>query len=813
MAYRLIGKDFQPGDAVAKVTGRAKYAEDYKVDGMVYAKLLTSPIPHARIRRIDTSEAEKMQGVVGILRAADVQDFPPPQVPILAKDEVFYVGEPILAVAATDERIAAEAIEKIRIDFEPLPHTVDPLESLFPGGPNARSNGNVAAAQINMQTIKWDAADFAAAGENKLPQGKPAETWMYKKGVETGKATDLDLDAAFKASKLVLEESFVTQGYSHHSMETRTGLAYWQNGKCFLHGSNQSHTSAVPNIARIIGIDPNNLVFVAEYCGGGFGGKIPGYSIMAVPAVLSKKINRPVMMRVTRFEEWAFGVSRPSFQGRLKVGFREDGRVLAADLYIVQEIGPHGSAGDFRAAGNAMSMLYQPEVMRFRSVPGLTNTPITGPQRGPGENQLVCATEPMFDKAAKQLGVDRIALRRMNAPQSDSKIGADQGPLTSAFIKEALDRAAKDFNWEEKKKLSGTRVGNRVIGIGIGQGYHSAGSNGFDGLLRITPDGKLHVHQGVGNLGTWSVNSVSRVAPEFLNYAWDNVVIERGDTRRGLPFNSNQAGSLTASTQSRTNYVAAMDMKGKLLDIAAQMLGGKADEYDLAETGEKVVKKGDASKSITYAQAAQKAIELGGKYSGKTFPDDLNPVTKDAMQYVSGTGLVAVAKDTLPRVGITPGLTVTMARVEIDTETGKIYVKEMLAVGDSGTILHPQAYGQQMRGGNVMGLGMALLERHSYDAKLGLPASTSIERSRLPTFLDVPVENNWVAVDLPDPSNPVGVKGVAEPALGSAAAALTSAVSDALGGVLFNRTPITFDMILNALAGRPQSVKPMQLNV
>ena len=172
-----------------------------------------------------------------------------------------------------------------------------------------------------------------------------------------------------------------------------------------------------------------------------------------------------------------------------------------------------------------------------------------------------------------------------------------------------------------------------------------------------------------------------------------------------------------------------------------------------------------------------------------------------------------VAKDTLPRVGITPGLTVTLARVEIDTETGKIYVKEMLAVGDSGTILHPQAYGQQMRGGNVMGLGMALLERHSYDPKLGLPASTSIERSRLPTYLDVPVENNWVAVDLPDPSNPVGVKGVAEPALGSAAAALTSAVSDALGGVLFNRTPITFDMILNALAGRPQSVKPMQLNV
>src|SRR5262249_7651241 len=154
-----------------------------------HAKLLTSPIPHARIRRIDTSEAEKMPGVVGVLRGTDVPDFPPPQVPILAKDEVFYVGEPILAIAAVDELTAAEAIEKVKIDFEPLPHTVDPLESLFPGGPNARSNGNVAAAQINLQTIKWEAADFAAAGESKLPMGKPAEEWKYG-----------DIDAGFKAS-------------------------------------------------------------------------------------------------------------------------------------------------------------------------------------------------------------------------------------------------------------------------------------------------------------------------------------------------------------------------------------------------------------------------------------------------------------------------------------------------------------------------------------------------------------------------------------------------------------------------------------
>ncbi len=432
MAYNLIGKDFVPVDVTAKVTGRAKYAEDFRADGMVFCKSLTSPIPHAKIRRIDTSAALKIKGVLGILTADDVPQFPPPQPPILAKDEVFYVGEPILAVAAESEEIAAEAIEAIKIDFEQLPHVTDPLESLFPGGPDARSNGNVAGAQINLQTVKWDAGDFAAAGDNKLPLGKPAEQWSYG-----------DLDAGFKAAKLVLEESFVSGGLAHHPMETRSAMAYWQGGKCVLHGSNQSHTGAVPNIARLIGIKPEDLVLVAEFCGGGFGGKIPGYPNMAIAALLSKKINRPVMHRISRIEEYGIGSARPSFQGRVKLGFAADGKILAADLYIVQENGPHIGGGDFRAAGNALSIVYQPAAMRWRAVPVLTNTPPVGPQRGPGENQFVAVFEPMIDKAARELGIDRLAIRRLNASESSSKMGADQGPVTSAFQKEALDKGAE----------------------------------------------------------------------------------------------------------------------------------------------------------------------------------------------------------------------------------------------------------------------------------------------------------------------------------------------------------------------------------
>jgi CO/xanthine dehydrogenase Mo-binding subunit len=416
----------------------------------------------------------------------------------------------------------------------------------------------------------------------------------------------------------------------------------------------------------------------------------------------------------------------------------------------------------------------------------------------------------MIDKAARELGIDRLAIRRINAPESASKMGADQGPVTSAFQKDALDKAAQMFNWEEKKKKSGQRVGSKVTGVGIGQGYHSAGSNGFDGMVRITPDGKLHVHTGVGNLGTYSHSATARVAAEMLNYAWDNVIIERGDSRRGLPWNSNQAGSLTASTQSRTMYVAALDAKQKLVELAAQMLGGAPGDYDLGS--EKVVSKADPSKSITYAQAAQKAVELGGKFSGKEAPKDINPVTAHGLGMIAGSGLIGVAKDNLPRVGVTPGLTTTFVELQLDVETGKIDVLDVLCVADCGTVLHPQGLAHQIRGGQVMGIGLAMFERHVYDPKLGLPANTLLYQSKPPTYLDVPAEIVWGAVDKADPQNPIGVKGVGEPVQGSGAAAITSAIADALGGHLFNRTPVSLDMILNHLSKRPQAHKPLQIN-
>lgn len=802
MDYKLVGKDFTPPDVVAKVTGRAKYAEDFRAEGMLFLKLFLSPMPHGRVTKIDASAALKMKGVVAVLTADDLPQISPPDHTILTNEPVYF-GQPILALAATDETAAADAVERIKVDLQPLPFVMDPLESLYPGGPDAQARGNVASNSVKLQTVKWTVQDFAKAGESQLPLGRPAEEWSYG-----------DLEAGFSEAKVVLDESFVTASYSHMSQEPRSAMAYWQNNKCYVYASCQSGTNAIPGLARYIGIDPSQLVLIAEKCGGGFGSKGSAYPVMALPAHMSKKTGRPVMWRTSRAEEYYVGSGRAGYQGRIKVGFRADGRITSLDMYIVQDSGASTGYSDYISAGTCVSVLYQPLAMRWRGIPVLTNTPSKGPQRGPGENQMVTAIEPIIDKAAKQLGLDRVAIRRINAPDNTGKIWDVRqkrlGPLTSAFQREALDKGAVLFDWEAKKKASGQRKGSKVIGVGVGQSYHGGGSSGFDGLVRITPDGKLHIHTGVGNLGTYSYAGTARVAAEVLNYQWDNCVIEYGDTRRHLPWNLGQYGSLTTYTESRTNFVAATDAKTKLLEIAVMNMGGIPEDYILAN--ESVVNKSDPSKSLTYAKASQLAIGLGGKYSGKEMPGDINPITIRAVTALAGSGLIGVSKDNLKRTATVPSLVSVFIQIELDLETGKFKILDLAAVADCGTVLHPQSFHHQMNGGAVWGLGMAALERWVYDPNVGRPANRGFHEQKPPSWLDVSLDMKVGAVNLPDPQNPVGVRGMGEPIMGGTAAAILCAISDALGGHYFYRQPVLPDMILNAVAGKVPPHKRLQVN-
>ena len=798
--YKLVGKDFTPPDVIGKVTGKAKYAEDFRVDGMVYARMYTSPMAHGKVTNIDTSAAEAMEGVIGILTADDVPEVEAPNAAILTNSPA-YIGDPILAVAAVDEKTAEDAMAAIKIDIEPLPFVTDPLDSLIAGGPDAREEGNVYARSregSGFRSIKWTKEQIDEFRAGKEPTGEFVAEWNYG-----------DLDKGFADAKVVIEESFVTTGYAHMSMEPRTSMAYWQNGTCYVHGSAQSHTFWVPGLARMLGIETKDLVLISENTGGGFGSKIGAYPIAALPGYFSKKIGRPVQLRVTGEQEYYMGSARVGFQGWIRMGFGEDGKATATDVFIIEDIGSNATGGDASSAGGAISMVYDPDAMRFRGLPVLTNTTPRGAQRGPGQNQIAAVMAPIMDKAAKALDLDPLDVRKINATNNETTVNADQHGVTSAYLEKALDMGAEMFDWENRRQQP-KKNGSKVRGLGIGQGYHSAGAKGFDGLIRITTDGKLHIHTGVGNLGTYSYASTSRAAAEVLKYDWENCEIHNGNSEKHLPWNSYQAGSVSTFTHTRTNYVAAMDALRKMKLIAADTMGGEPDDYDI--DGQRVFLVDNPAQGMSYGAIAARAIQLGGEYSGQTYPEDIHEITQRSVQGLAGSGLVGVAKDNLPQEGTIPGLACAFVEIELDLETGKYDILDYVGIAECGTVLFPAGLAQQMKGGAVWGMGMVATERHVYDPHNGLPANVGYHQCGIPSYLDVPSVTRTDAVDIADPQNPFGARGIGEPAMGCSVAALTSAISDALDGHIFGRTPVSPDMIVNHVTGRDQSFLPLQTN-
>jgi CO/xanthine dehydrogenase Mo-binding subunit len=899
--HKLIGQNYTTPDIVAKVTGKAKYAEDYKVDGMLWTKLMLSPMPHARITRLDLSAALAMPGVKAIITA---DDLPEAQAGgtlgegvqastqgerILTKEPV-YEGEPILAVAAVDELTAAEAIEKIIVEYEPLPFVVDPLVSLRPDGASARTQGNTwfapqaqaaagagraagaaagaagtapgavappagaaaaaavtpqagaaagasnapqagtqgagpaagaaaapaaaagaagaaagrqgraggppaggppAGARPEIQEWKWTQADFdEAAKSGHMPTGKPAPGSEWTWG---------NIEEGFKQADLVLEETFVSQSTGHQPLETRSAMAYWQNGKLFLHGSTQSTVQTVGSIARWVGIPGNQVVLISEYTGGGFGSKIPGAISMAIPALLSRKANAPVMMRISREEEHYIGRARAGVHSRVKVGFRKDGKITAIDLYTVGDNGPYEAQGDYRSAGNTVSLCYQPMNMRWRGITVLTNTPPRTSQRAPGGMQGNGLMEGVLAKAARKLGIDEVEIHRINAPAGKAPFGppaarGKQAYVTSCFIKEGLDKGAELFNWEEKKARSGKRTGNKVRGSGVAISAFSGGSTGFDGLFIIKPDGRVQFQSGIGNHGTHSVIDVHRVAAEMIGVAWDQCDVVWGNTGKNLPWTSISAGSQTTHAMTRAAHAAATDAIKKLQEIAAKTRGGNPDAYKVADG-----KVSGPGGSMTLAQAAQKAIELGGKYDGHELPTDINNFTKTSATALAGQGLLAVGKDNYPRDGQTQSYAIAFAEVEVDVETGKYAILDFTLIGDVGTVINPRSLQGQAFGGAMLGIGHAISQKWVYDQHYGVPLAKRFHYNRPPTILDRPLEMKFAALNLPDPETPVGARGIGEPPVGAGYGAVMNALAAAVGDEVFRRTPVTPDVILNAL--------------
>jgi len=800
MAEKLIGQDIAPDDLHAKITGRAKYAEDFRADGMVFAKLLASPMPHCRVLRIDASAALAMDGVVGILTADDV-----PQSEFgeqCLTNHPLYEGESVLAIAAVDETTAADAIERVVVDFEPLPFVLNPLDGVRPGSPNARPEGNTQIGR-DWATVKWTEEDFANAPEGSMPmpEGEDKRDTEWSVG---------DIEAGFAAADLILDETIVHQSVTHHPMEPRSAMAYWQNGRLFLHTSTQSLVRTRQAVAGQLDMDIEDVVLIGEYCGGGFGSKITGSLIQLVPALFSRKINRPVMLRIHRAEESYLGRARPGIQARIRIGFRADGRVTALDLFALGDAGPY-ARGDQNSAANMASLAYTPLNMRYRGLGVRTNTPPKAAQRGPGGAQIIGMLEPLMDKAARELGVDRLALRRLNAPEADVEYGPRGSTLTSVFVREAIDMGRELFGWEERIARSGQLNGTKRTGIGVGVSPYTAGSRGFDGLLVIRPDGMVQIQQGLGNLGTNSNFDTARAAADVLGVEWDDVEVVFGDTSRHLPWSAVQAGSQSTHAHTRANHAAGLDAKQKLQEIAARDLGGRPEDYETSDG--RVYRRSNPSQGMTLGRAATRAIELGGRYSGEEFDEDLNDMTKASVRALAGQGLVAAARDTFGGEGGLQSWVVGFAEVELDVETGKVDVVHFTAVTDCGVVVHPRGLGGQIFGGSFQGMGMAMSQKWVFDPVWGVSFAKRLYTARPPGMLDVPIDVQWAAVGIPDPQTPVGAKGIGEPCVGAGSAALTSAISDALEGKCLCRTPLSPDILLAEIEGREPAYGPLDLHV
>ncbi len=814
---KWIGKNYQTPDLMAKVLGQAKYAEDFRAEGMLFCKLLLSPVPHGRVRGFDLTKALAMPGVKAIITADDV----PPIADSLTDNgtvikaskwgeraltnEPVYHGEPILAVAAVDEWTAAMAIEAITVDIEPLPFVVDPLDSLRPGGPNPRTDGNVWARPETPKAVpgqppprppdpivtqmKWSDEDFKTFQDGKLPLAKAPETWEYG-----------DLEAGFKKADLILDETFQTADVSHICLEPRTAMAYWQNGKVYVHSGTQSTAQTLPAIGRWLHMDVKDVVFISEYTGGGFGSKITGGVTMIIPALLSKKANAPVMMRLTREEETLVGRARPAIIGRCKIGFTKDGRITAVDYYSLCNGGSYDAQNDGGSSARIISLLYTAPAMRWRGVSAITNTPPRAAMSAPGGLQGIAIFDPFLSKAARKLGLDQVAIRNINAPEGKALIGpAVNGKrpyVTSCFLKDALAKGAEQFQWSKRVSLP-KRSATKARGIGVAISTYNAGSVGFDGLIVITPEGKFNIHCGIGNLGTENFSDVNRVVAETLDMDWNDINIIWGNTSKHLPYSCVSGGSQTTNAMTRAALAVAQECKKQLQEVAAKTHGGSPESHK--------VSRGRVG-GMTYAEAAQAAIKLGGKYDGHEVDPGLNRVTKTSAAAVAGTGLVAAAKDNFAHDGAYMSYAAQFAEVEVDLETGKYHVTDFLTYADVGTVMHPRALGGQVLGRTTLGIAHAISQKWVFDPNYGIMVAKRMYQNRPPTILDVPVDMQWSALDTPDPESPIGARGIGEPPVGGGAAAILSALADAVGDDVFQRAPVNSDTILLSLENK----KPMQ---
>jgi 4-hydroxybenzoyl-CoA reductase alpha subunit len=755
--FSVIGRPLPRVDGPAKAAGQTKYADDLILPRMLYGRLLRGLHPHARIVRIDPSRARALPGVHAVLTGADL----PVRYGILpisqdehalALDRVRFVGDPVAAVAAADEEIAERALEHIEVTYEPLPAIMTIEEALTPDDVRIHDYGDGPANVHKMVALEFG-----------------------------------DVEGGFREAAHVREDVLYYEGSTHLPMEQHAAVAsYEADGKLTVWSSTQTPHYLHRALAKVLEYPAGRIRVIATPVGGGFGGKSDPFAHEIVSAKLSMLTGRPVKITCTREEVFYLHRGRHPTLMRIRTGFTRDGRITAMHFQSFLDGGAYGSYGVATTyyTGALQTTTYRIPAYRFEGLRVFTNKPPCGPKRGHGTPQPRFALECHLDKAAADLGLDPVELRRRNLVEPHS-MTVNHLRITSCGLRECIDKVitASEFHQRRGRLPAGRGLGFAVSAYLCGAGLPIYWNDMPQSEVQIKIDrsGGVTVYSMAIDIGQGSDSVLASTVAEVLGLDPADIALVTADTDL-TPIDLGAYSSRVTFMAGNAALEAAEKMRGLIFEAAAETLevpvellvarGRRIFNRENAEMGiewGEAVRVAEAKRGLLLTAGSYRAPKLAGPYKG------------------SG-------------VGPSPAYsyTASVAEVTCDAETGWVTVDRVWIAHDIGRALNPLLVEGQIEGSVYMALGEVLMEEQVF--RRGVHKFPSMLEYKSPTTLEMPEIRSFL-VETVDPEGPFGAKEVGQGPLLPVIPAVVNAVADALG-VRIDAIPLTPDKVLAALADR-----------
>jgi xanthine dehydrogenase molybdenum-binding subunit len=748
MSLKTVGKSVQRLDAVAKVTGRARFSEDYFERDMLVGKVLRSPYAHARIKRIDTSKARALPGVEAVLTAADLPKvkFATAGHPwaleanhrdvadrLILADKARFVGDAVAAVVAVDGLTADRALHLIEVEYEPLPFVLSAEDALKEGAPviHEERPGNLVSSF----------------------------------GTQYG-----DLDGALAQADLVFEKTYETSVVQHCHMECQTAYAYQDShGRIVVNSSTQIPHIVRRVVAQALGLPWGRVQVIKPYIGGGFGAK-QDVVVEPLAAAMSLAVHgRPVRLTFSREEVFIDSRTRHSMKINLRIAVTRDGQLLGLGIRLLSNTGAYASHGHSIAmsAGAKLRPLYWFPNFKFEPRTVYTNLPVAGAMRGYGVPQMCFALESAMDDLAARLELDPVEFRRRNLIREGFQDPLTKNVVRTFGIPECIAKGLELIEWDRRKRENRVQSGPIRRGVGMAlfsyaSGTHPVGLELAGARLVMAQDGSVTLQVGATEIGQGSDTALAQMVAETLGTPVDMVNLVTVQDTDIAPFDTGAYASRQTFVTGIAVRKAALEARAKVLAIASRKCGLPEDELDLRDCA--VVEKALDRPVCTLEEVAM-----------ESYYDRLNadPIRSDVSANVRINAMSYGA---------------TFVAVAVDTGTGRIEVEDIWNVHDSGRIINPLLAEGQVHGGVSMALGYALLEQLLFDPKTGKTLNGNLLDYKLPTMMDTP-RLNAAFVATEDAAGSFGAKSLGECPTISPAPALRNAVLDATG-VAFDRVPL-----------------------